>query len=238
MALRLAALAALFVMFCAVPGAQAQDRPQLPSLFKDTDPDGQPKPDDEVAKPAPKIDRALLDTSAPGVADCPNAPADAYIYVPDPIYKWAQLLCRDEGYSLGPADGYDWRTMTGGAFEVSARSNDDLVASEEQLPYFTTMGVAQLNTSQALHAVELIDALLGQLPISARPTIDKSAFTDYWRLYMLTKGQVQVDLYFFIVDGMPQYFIFCENACAGGRKPQIVRAIPSAALLEQLGQAR
>lgn len=201
----------------------------LPKLFADDE------AEQEEAEQAASEESSgpKLDLNAPGVADCPDAPDDAYVFIPEPFYNWAKLECRAEGHFITAADGYDWRSMEGELFEVTAKNNDDLVAVANQLPYFTTMGVAQLDTSQALHAGELIDALLGQLTISTRPDINKGDFDEYWRLYALTKGQVQIDLYFFLINGLPQYFVFCEKACSGGRKPQIVRVIASSDILNQ-----
>ncbi|MEM6901973.1 MAG: hypothetical protein AAF556_01875 [Pseudomonadota bacterium] len=214
----------VFGLSLLLPGiSYAQDTSEplgtsLPSFFAE---------DEEPATAPVDQDGPAIDLSAPGVADCPTAPEDAYTYVPDPIYKWAQIECREEGHFITAAEGFDWRTMQGQLFEVTAKNNDDLVASADQLPYFITMGVAKLDTSQSLHANELIDALVGQLSIEFRPVIDAGSFNEYWRLYVLTKGQVQVDMYYFLRDGLPEYFVYCEKACSGGRKPQIVRVIAS-----------
>lgn len=217
-------LAALTItLFLIMPGtasAQGSLESSMPNFFVDED-------EEEAAEEEVEEGPGGIDLSAPGVADCPEAPEDAYTYVPDPFFNWAQLECREEGHFLIAAEGYDWRSMQGQLFEVTAKNNDDLVASADQLPYFITMGVAKLDTSQALHANELIEALLGQLSIEFRPVVDPGSFDEYWRLYVLTKGQVQVDLYYFLRDGLPEYFVYCEKACSGGRKPQIVRVIAS-----------
>ncbi|MBV6634098.1 MAG: hypothetical protein KI792_13810 [Alphaproteobacteria bacterium] len=215
---RFLALLAALILLLGPATAMAQES-SMPNFFADED--------EPVEEQSEDQDGPLIDLSAPGVADCPGAPEDAYTYIPDPIFQWAKLECREEGHFISAADGYDWRSMQGQLFEVTAKNNDDLVASADQLPYFVTMGVAQLDTSQALHANELIDALVGQLSIEFRPIIDAGSFDEYWRLYILTKGQVQVDMYYFLRDGLPEYFVYCEKACSGGRKPQIVRVIAS-----------
>ena len=207
--------------------AKAQDS-LLPRLFEE-----EAREAEAEAQARARLEEGpIIDLNAPGVADCPNAPEDAYIYVPEPIYNWAMMECRTEGHFIMAADGYSWRSMDGQAFEVSAKSNDDLVASTDQLPYFSVMGVEQLDTANALRAGELIDALVGQLSIDQRPAINKNDFNGYWRLYILTKGQVQIDLYFFLTDGIPRYFVFCEKLCSGGRRPELIRVIASSQILQ------
>lgn len=202
----------------------------LPSLFND----GESQPDETPKAPEPT--HPDVDMSAPGVADCPNAKPDAYIYVPDPIYHWAKLECRDDGNYLVAAPGYDWRTTAGEPFEVFSGSEQDLVAVRGERPYFTAMGVQQFDTGKALLALNLLDALVGQQLVGQRVDVDKSRFDDYWRLYMETKGKLQVDMYFFLSQGIPQYFVYCENKCASGRKPQIIRIIASSDVIKQQQQ--
>jgi len=227
----------LFLRLCAVFGvallvgspilALAQDS-LLPRLFEQ-----EAREEQAEAEARARLEEGpILDLSAPGVADCPNAPADAYTYIPEPVYNWAQMECRTEGHFITSAEGYSWRSVDGQPFEVTAKTNDDLVASTDQLPYFSVMGVEQLDTGNALRAGELIDALVGQLSIDQRPSINKDDFDEYWRLYILTKGQVQIDLYFFLIDEIPRYFVFCEKRCSGGRRPELVRVIASSQILE------
>ena len=208
--------------------AMAQDS-LLPRLFEEEEREAR-----EDAEARLRAEQGpIIDLTAPGVADCPNAPSDAYIYIPEPIYNWAELDCRTEGHFIQATTGYDWRTMDGEAFEITAKNNDDLVASTDQLPYFQEMGVQNLDTGDALRAGELIDALVGQLSIDRRPIINKNDFDDYWRLYIKTKGQVQIDLYFFLIDDIPRYFVFCEKLCSGGRRPELIRVVAGSQILER-----
>ena len=96
----------------------------LPKLFADDE------AEQEEAEQAASEESGgpKLDLNAPGVADCPDAPDDAYVFIPEPFYNWAKLECRAEGHFITAADGYDWRSMEGELFEVTAKNNDDLVA--------------------------------------------------------------------------------------------------------------
>ncbi|MEO0393260.1 MAG: hypothetical protein AAF213_08435 [Pseudomonadota bacterium] len=225
---RLGALAGTVMILSLPMAALAQDS-LLPRLFaEEAEEAAQTDVEPENVDEGPQID-----LTAPGVANCPDAPSDAYIYIPEPIFEWAQLVCRTEGHFITSADGYDWRSMDGSAFEVTAKNNDDLVATVDQLPYYVEMGVQELDTGNALRAAELIDALVGQLSIDQRPIINKNDFNGYWRLYILTKGQVQIDLYFFLIDEIPRYFVFCEKRCSGGRRPELVRVIASSQIMQR-----